>query len=69
MYNQDTRGMATTRHISLVERGERKAFVGDNDMQVAEKLRLSSSFQTKKTGKKMSRKADIHESEDKDSST
>jgi len=27
MYVQDTRGIATTRHRSLVERGGRKAFV------------------------------------------
>jgi len=27
MYNQHTRGMATTRHRSLLERGGRKAFV------------------------------------------
>ena len=27
MYNQHTRGMATTRHRSLVERGERKALL------------------------------------------
>jgi len=27
MYNQHTRGMATTRHRSLVERGGKKAFV------------------------------------------
>jgi hypothetical protein len=29
MYNQHTRGMATTRYISLVERGRRKSFVRD----------------------------------------
>ena len=29
MYNQHTRGMATTRHRSLVERGGNKAFVRD----------------------------------------
>ena len=29
MYNQNTRGMATTRHRSLVERGGRKVFVRD----------------------------------------
>jgi len=29
MYNQHTRGMATTRYRSLVERGGRKAFVRD----------------------------------------
>ena len=29
MYNQHTRGMATTRHRSLVKRGGRKAFVRD----------------------------------------
>jgi len=29
MYNQYTRGMATTRHRSLVERGGKKALVKD----------------------------------------
>jgi len=29
MYNQHTREMATTRHRSLVERSERKAFLRD----------------------------------------
>jgi len=29
MYNQHTREMMTTRHMSLVERGARKAFVGN----------------------------------------
>jgi len=32
MYNQHTRGMATTRHRSLVERGGRKAFVRDKGL-------------------------------------
>jgi len=32
MYNQHTREMATTRHRSLVERGERKAFVRDKGL-------------------------------------
>jgi len=32
MYNQHTRGMATTMHRSLVERGGRKAFVRDKDL-------------------------------------
>jgi len=53
MYNQYTRGMATTRHRSLVERGWKKAFVRHEQ----------------KRGKKMSGKIDIHESEEKDSST
>jgi len=47
MYNQHTRGMATTRHRSLVERGGRKAFVRDKGLA-----------HTQKGGKK---KADIHE--------
>jgi len=32
MYNQHARGMATTQHRSLVERGGRKAFVRDKDL-------------------------------------
>jgi len=32
MYNQHTRGMATTRHRSLVERGGKKAFVKVKDL-------------------------------------
>ena len=32
MYNQHTRGMATIRHRSLVERGGRKAFVRDKGL-------------------------------------
>jgi len=45
MYNQHTRGMATTRHRSLVERGGRKA--------------LLETLHTHK--KNMSKKTDIHE--------
>jgi len=32
MYNQHTRGMTTTRHRSLVERGGRKALVRDKGL-------------------------------------
>jgi len=32
MYNQHTKGMAITRHRSLVERGRRKAFVRDKSL-------------------------------------
>jgi len=32
MYNQHTREMATTRHRSLVEKGEKKAFVRDKSL-------------------------------------
>ena len=53
MYNQRTRGMATTRHRSLVERGGRKAL-----------LEILHTPKTKMTGK-----SDIHESKGKDSST
>jgi len=49
MYNQPTRGMATTRHGSLVDRGGRKAFVRD----------------LAHTRKKMSENPDIHESKKK----
>jgi len=37
MYNQHTRGMATTRYRSLVERGGRKAFVKDKDLAHTQK--------------------------------
>jgi len=49
MYNQHTRGMATTRHRSLVERGGRKA--------------LLETLHTHQ--KQMSGKPDIHESKEK----
>jgi len=49
--------MATTRHKSLVERGSRKAFVRDKGLA-----------QKKKRENKMSKKPNIHESEEKDSS-
>jgi len=52
MYSQHTRGMATTRHRSLVERGGKKA--------------LLETLHTKQ--KKLSGKADIHESKETDSS-
>ena len=45
MYNQHIRGMATTRHRSLVERGGRKVFVIDKGLA-----------HTQKEGKKMARK-------------
>ena len=32
MYNQHTRGIATTRHRSLIERGRRRAFVRDKSL-------------------------------------
>jgi len=50
MYNQHTRGMATTRHRSLVERGGRKALL--------ETLHTQNKI-------KMSEKTDIHESKEK----
>ena len=37
MYNQHTRGMATTRHWSLVERSGRKAFVKDKGLAHTQK--------------------------------
>ena len=37
MYNQHTRGMATNRHRSLVERGRRKAFVRDKGLAHTQK--------------------------------
>jgi len=58
MYDQYTRGMATTRHMSLVETGGRKAFVRDKDLA-----------QKKGGGGEMSGKMDIHEFKQKDSST
>jgi len=32
MYNQHKRGMATTRHRSLIEKGRRRAFVRDKGL-------------------------------------
>ena len=52
VYNQYTRGMATTGHRSLVQRGGRKAFVRD----------------LAHPKKKCQKKTNIHESKDKDSS-
>jgi len=37
MYNQHTRGMATTRHRSLVERGGRKAVIRDKGIAHTQK--------------------------------
>jgi len=51
MYNQHTRGMATTRHKRMVERGRRKA--------------LLETLHTKKKKEKMSGKTDIHEFKEK----
>ena len=63
IYNQQTRGMATTRHRSLVERGGRKAFVRDKGLAHTQKKG------GEKKREKMSGKIDIHESKKKDSST
>ena len=54
MYNQHTRGMATTRRRSLVERGERKVLVRDKDLAHKKKCQIET---------------DIHESKEKYSST
>jgi len=62
MYNQHTRGMATTRHRSLVERGGRKAFIRDKGLAHTRKGK-------KRKRKNLSGKTDIHESKKKDSST
>jgi len=61
MYDQHTRGMATTRHRSLVERGGRNAFVKVKGLHTHKK----------EEGKvpKCQEKPDIHESKKKDSST
>jgi len=56
MYNQHTRGMATTRRRSLVERGGRKAFVRDKGTK-------------EKKDTNVKKKTDIHESKKKHSST
>jgi len=40
MYNQHTRGMATTRHRSLVERGGRKALVREKGLAHQKKIIL-----------------------------
>jgi len=63
MYNQHTRGMATTRHKSLVEGGGRKAFVRHKGLAHTQKSKK------KKNEKRMSGNPDIHESKEKDSST
>jgi len=55
MYNQHTRGIVTTRHRSLVERGRRKAFVIDKGLAHKQKQYQNQT--------------DIHESKGKDSST
>jgi len=55
MYNQHTRGIVTTRHRSLVERGRRKAFVIDKGLAHKQKQYQNQT--------------DIHESKEKDSST
>jgi len=52
MYNQHTRGMATTRHRSLVERGRRNAFVRDKGLAHQKK--------------NVRENPDIHESEEED---
>jgi len=52
MYHQHTRGIATTGHRSLVERGGREAL-------------LETLHTQKKTGKKCVEKNDIHESKEK----
>jgi len=58
MYNQHTRGMETTRHRSLVERGGRKAL-----------LETLHTHKHTHTHKNVRNKTDIHESKRKDSST
>ena len=58
MFNQHTRGMATTRDRGLVERGGRMTFVRDKGLA-----------HTQKRKGKMSKKNDIRESKEKDSST
>jgi len=66
MYNQHSRGMETTRHRSLVERGGRKAFVRDlththTQIYIYIYIYIYIFFSETKT--------DIHESKRKDSST
>jgi len=55
MYNQHTRGMARTRHRSLVERGGTKAFVRDEGLAQSQK----------KGGGKEQKSQDIQESKKK----
>jgi len=55
MYNQHTRGMETTRHRSLVERGRRKV--------------LLETLHTHTHKKNVKKKPEIHESKRKDCST
>jgi len=44
MYNQHTRGMATTRHRSLVERGGRMAFLRDKGLAHTKKYQENQIF-------------------------
>jgi hypothetical protein len=57
MYNQHTKGMTTTRHRSLVERGGRKTFVGDKGLAHTQKRGGETNVCQKKP--------DIHESQKK----
>jgi len=50
MYNQHTRGMATTKHRSLVERGGKGAFVRDRGLAHTHK-RKGKKKEGKKKGK------------------
>jgi len=52
MYNQHTRGIATTRHRSLVERGGRKAVARNKGLAHTQKKEKKEKYQGK---------TDIHE--------
>jgi len=48
MYNQQTIGLATTRHGSLVERGGRKAYVRDKGLAHTKKGKKKRKKKSKK---------------------
>jgi len=45
--DQHTRGLATTRHRSLVGRGDRKAVVGDNGLEHTKKVKKTDTSDPK----------------------
>jgi len=63
IYNQHTKEVVTTRHKSLVERGEEKLLFETKALHTHKK------GGKRKRKKKMSEKSDIHEFKEKDSNT
>jgi len=64
LYNQHTRGIATTRHRRLVERGGRRAFVRDKGLAHTHKRKEKKKGKMKR--EKWSGKIDVHESTKKE---